>query len=100
MPNARVVSTTPFRIRAAGPETILVDASRGPISVVLPLPAVGLPNDFWIQKIDLTLNIVTLSAEAGRLLNGSSSTLAVNVAFQGWRARTNGRDWFVHRIVS
>lgn len=78
-----VDATGPTIIITAGPhivgteQAILIDATAGPITVILPLTTDRLGNDILVQKIDSSANAVLISRSGGDTIDGSlTQTLA------------------------
>lgn len=58
-------------------QVILVDATAGPVTVLMPLTSTRLGNDIQIQKIDASANAVTVSRTGGDTIDGAvTQTLA------------------------
>jgi hypothetical protein len=72
-----VVSSSPHPVGTE--QVVLVDASAGPVIVLLPLTSTRLGNDIQVQKIDNTANAVTVSRTGADTIDGVvSRTLALN----------------------
>jgi hypothetical protein len=75
-----VVDTTgPTLVVTAGPygvgteQTVLVDATAGPITVTMPLASSRLGNDITVQKIDGSANSVTVTRTGADTIGGAIS---------------------------
>lgn len=75
-----------------GDSMILVDASGGAVTLDLPSAAAG-PRNVTAQKIDASLNAVTLVAVGGDTLNGTASTTTQFATISAATAGTSA-DWY------
>jgi hypothetical protein len=76
-------STGPTIIVTSGPhtvgteQTVLVDATAGPVTVDMPITTTRLGNDVLVMKIDSSVNDVTVTRSGGETIDGSvTQTLA------------------------
>ena len=53
-------------------ETLLVDATSGPVTVTL-ISAVATPNQYMVKKIDASANVVKVAPASGQTIDGSPS---------------------------
>lgn len=73
---------------------VLVDATSGNITITLPAAASNVKREYTIQKIDSSINTVTVDANASEVINGAlTQVLATQYAFI--KIKTNGTEWYI-----
>jgi hypothetical protein len=76
-------------------DTILVDATAGPVTITL-IPAAWTPNTYTVKKIDSTANAVTVAAHAGDTIDGAA-TVSLTTQYQHVKVVPGGGNttkWF------
>ena len=100
-----VVDTTgPTILITSGPhfvgteQVILVDATAGPIIVLMPLTSSRLGNDIQIQKIDSSANTVTVSRTGGDTIDGAVTQILALEGDALWLvADTTSSEWQINQ---
>ncbi len=81
-------------ISAAGEETLLIDASSGPVTVTLPLAASALDHKYYVKKTDSSGNGINIIRSGSDLIDGATFT-TVSAQYQRVALISNGSGWWI-----
>ena len=84
-------ASNPAQLAANPGQTALVDASGGPVSIVLP-DAAATYNIYNIKKTDGTANTVTINTTSSQKIDGSSSAV-IQVQYVCVSVVSDGTQW-------
>jgi len=73
---------------------ILCDASAGAITITLPTAASSVRKVYVIKKIDASVNLVTIDANASELIDGAITYL-IRLPYESVTIHCNGSAWYI-----
>ena len=73
---------------------ILCDCTAGAITVNLPTAA-GNTRELVIQKIDGSVNAVTIEGFGGETINGALQNTDLDVQYEGLKLNSDGTNWVI-----
>ena len=74
--------------------TILIDATSGPITLTLMSAVTGTGRIFNIKKIDSTPNVVTIKGNAAEIIDGSNTQI-ITIQWVSYSIQSNATAWYI-----